>query len=97
MASCKNVSDMSHHSSPKLFVFLINSNIHSGLYCGLWRSGSCVCIHFKYLKYIHTQLPLRHRPQYKPEWMFEFINDTNNFGLPMESLDSIVYKLPVGG
>ena len=29
-----------------------------------------------------TQLPLRHRPQYKTEWMFEFIKTLNNFGLP---------------
>ena len=25
------------------------------------------------------QLPLRHRPQYKTEWMFEFIKTLNNF------------------
>ena len=38
------VSDL-HPSSPKLFVFLINSNIHSVSYCGLWRSGSCVIVY----------------------------------------------------
>ena len=32
--------------------------------------------------YTITQLPLRHRPQYELEWMFEFIKDTSNFGLP---------------
>ena len=32
--------------------------------------------------YTITQLPLRHRPQYKTEWMFEFIKALNNFGLP---------------
>ena len=31
---------------------------------------------------LNYQLPLRHRPQYKTEWMFEFIKTLNNFGLP---------------
>ena len=31
--------------------------------------------------YIITWLPLRHRLQYKIEWVFEFIKNTNNFGL----------------
>ena len=40
------------------------------------------------LIYIYNyQLPLRHRPQYKTERMFEFIKTLDNFGLPRVSVD----------
>ena len=41
-------------------------------------------------QYMHTHLPLRHRPQYKTEWMFEFIKNANNFGLPRRQQDYLL-------
>ena len=48
------------------------------LHCRLLHSGGCVivCIDI----YTIMQLPLCHRLQYKTEWMFKFIKNTNNFG-----------------
>ena len=49
---------------------------------------ACPARHYKFkmatllLNMSITQLPLPHRPQYKTEWMFEFIKTLNNFGLP---------------